>query len=164
MQSQFNVYTTSSCSSPLFGEMVVIVAAWLRDEFSYRGESFVLVDRTPATLYHAKLSFNSASVPEGIIPDKLDFMLEAALRAAKSDVGRLLKARFDMTSDWHIYDKPIEYEPVDRNHLAQLWIMGRWNEELKQLYSTSECEELVEWLRVVKQCQPISVSSSTFKI
>lgn len=163
MPSQFRVFMASPSASPFLGEVTIIIAAWPKDDFSYRGECFVMVERAPATLHQTKLSFNAASVPEGMIDDNLHFVQEAALRAGKSEIARLLKARFDVTSDRSVFAAPMEYQEVDRNHLAHLWILGRWTEELKQVFSTSECEELIEWLRTVKQCQPISITTTTLK-
>lgn len=157
MPSQFAVYVSTPSSPQFFGDIVIIASASPLTGARYKGEAFVLVERCPTSLFHTRISANGSSVPSGVNPIDLDFVLDAALNAGKADIAGLLNARFEETKDWGLFSKPIDYQLVEPIHLARLWMMNKWHAEIEKIYDTSECEALIEWLNTVRQCPTVQV-------
>lgn len=161
MSSKFSVFSVSPASPQFFGDIAIVVGASPDNGGRYKGESFVLIERGPRPLYHTRISVNAANVPSNVLSVDLDFVLDAALGAGKGDVAGLLNSRFEETKDWSLFAKPIEFQSVEPVHLARLWMMNRWQKEMRKIYDASECEALIEWLNTVKQCPTITVSHDT---
>ena len=117
-----------------------------------------MVERGPRSFYCTRISVNAANVPSSVLSVDLDFVLDAALGAGKGDVAGLLNSRFEETKDWSLFARPIEYQSAEPVHLARLWMMNKWQNEIRKIYDASECEALIEWLVTVKQCPTIKIS------
>lgn len=158
MTSKFSVFAASPSSPQFFGEIAIIVGASPDNGGRYKGECFALVERGPSSLYHTRISVNAVNVPSSVLSVDLDFVLDAALGAGKGNIADLLNSRFQETKDWSLFARPIEYQSAEPAHLARLWMMNKWQKEIRKIYDTSECEALIEWLMTVKQYPTIKVS------
>ncbi|MBK9596234.1 MAG: hypothetical protein IPO57_13065 [Rhodocyclales bacterium] len=72
MPSKFSVFVSSPSSPQIFGDIVIIVGASPLAGARFKGEAFVLIERGPHSIYHARISANGGSVPKDINPIDLD--------------------------------------------------------------------------------------------
>lgn len=155
MSSKFTVFAVSPSSPQFFGEIVIIVGAILENGGNYKGECFVLVERCMNPLYHTKISVDAADLPSSVLTVDLDFVLDAALGVGKGDVANLLNSRFEQSNDLMLFARPIEYQLVEPVYLVRRWMNNKWQKEILKIFSTSECNELINFLKIVKDCPTI---------
>ncbi|HEX7646582.1 MAG TPA: hypothetical protein VF450_04135 [Noviherbaspirillum sp.] len=158
MDGEFSVHTISPSSPRFFGEPLIIVGASKGQGSRYNGECYVLLERSAKTLYQIDISINSAAMPKDTVAVDLAFALDTALGAGKAEIADILHSRFQETEDWNLFARPFEYQEVEKTHLVQLWMMNKWQKEIRTICETCKCEALVDWLVTVMQVPTIAIS------
>jgi hypothetical protein len=154
----FLVFHASSTFPAAFGDPTIIVTARGSSTNRYIGEHFTLFRDSEPKMQPGILKVNGADVPQDFLVVDLKFILGEAFQFAMNGYREILRKAYPQTIELNLFRPPLEFVPIDRAHLAHLWMRNEFHVQLSAVEQSTQCNELRSFLGEVKHLPVITIS------
>lgn len=148
-ESQFRFYQLDRAPSGLFGETHVISVGIHTMGPNYKGEVYVLSQRSEPHFESAGWYFSAADIPEELATVDIDFMLEEGKQHAELLLIDRLERRAEELGNADILGCGLNLVENQVRPLVGCWVRGRFHEEMAEVYRATECSSLHRYLHML---------------
>ena len=124
----------------------------------FNGEYFTLYHDNEQKLQPGTLKLNGADVAEDFLKVDLKFIFDEALQFALSGYREILCKSYPQADELNLFKPPFEIIPVEKAHLARLWMRNKFHTQLLAVEQGTQCNELRSFLGEVKHLPVITIS------
>jgi hypothetical protein len=156
----FLVFHASSTFPSAFGDPTIIVTACSSATNRHRGEFFTLYRDSEEKMQTGTLNLNGADVPPEVLTVDLKFTLDEAFQLALNRYLESLRQAYPQVTELNLFRPPFEIVPIEKAHLARLWMRNKFHSQLAAIEQGTNCNELRSFLGEVKYLPVITSSSA----
>lgn len=157
MESNIEVYSLSKSSPRYFGDIMIIIAAWKDHRGVYKGEWFVLCEKSEKRLTQDKYSFPLQAQTNDLFTIDLEFVQKTGFDLAETAVSELLGELFKQSDNMSLFSVPIRFDKVDKNELTRRWLRGHWQNEIREIRDMTNLEELGNYLLAISGLASVKI-------
>lgn len=155
----FLVFRASSTFPNAFGDPTIVVAASLSATSRLSGEYFTLYSNGEEKMHAGTLDVNGADVPPDFLAVDLKFVLDEVFQFSLNSYREIVCRAYPQATELNLFMPPFEVVPVEKEHLARLWMRNKFHSQLVVIEESTSCNELRSFLGEVK-CLPVITSSA----
>jgi len=156
----FLVFHASSTFPGTFGDPTIVVTASTSANNRHRGEYFTLYLDGEEKMQAGTLNVNGAEVPPEVLAVDHKFTLDETFQFALNGYREIVCQAYPQAIELNLFRPPFEIVPVEKAHLARLWMRNKFHSQLAAIEQRTNCNELRSFLGELKYLPVITLSSS----
>lgn len=148
----YTVYWIDGLPAGVFGESYVVCTAYALEKDVFRGEWYILTQRSKESLLHGTIDVSSKGLPPELGVVDIEFARAEALAQARIDLLDLLEKR-----SLEVKREELAYLLFDLKKISSpllgCWMRGRFNTQLVQMKDLTSAPNLSMYLSLMQQVQ-----------
>ena len=156
----FLVFHASSTFPNAFGDPTIVVTARSSATNRLRGEYFTLYFDGGEKMQTGTLNVNGADVPPEVLTVDLKFGLDEAFQFALNSYRDIVRQAYPQATELNLFRPPFEIVPIEKAHLARLWMRNKFHAQLAAIEQNTNCSDLRSFLGEVKYLPVITSSAA----
>jgi hypothetical protein len=155
----FLVFHASSTFPNAFGNPTIVVTASSSATNRFRGEYFTVHLDGEEKMRTGTLNVNGADIPPEVLTVDLKFVLDEAFQFALNGYREIVCQAYPQATELNLFRPPFEIVPIEKAHLARLWMRNKFHSQLAAIEQNTSCNELRSFLGEVKHLPVIDSSA-----
>lgn len=147
--AKYKVFKADFPANSVFGETYVVAVGVKISEKEYKGEYHIFTQRPKPRLQEGSLNFSSEEVPSELFTVDVDFMLNESLQQAEICLIDRLAEIAEASGKPEILALPVHLSECSARPFVGCWLRGSFQDQIRSVLSSTECESLSVYLKVV---------------
>ncbi len=149
VEEQYEVFAVDADRNILVGESYLVATAY-RNGSHWFCEQFLLLERPTPRLDRAAVRLDVSGVRGNLLAVDADFLIEEVKSLATRHFASLLMMRYEETKIPEMLAVKFDFKPRGVTALARCWIRGLYHEQIGEMASITQTEELATKLNAFR--------------